>query len=1072
MFRSLSVISVLTACVSVSPGQITQVMSANQAAAPGNAGSAINSTRALSDFGRWCAFASAASDLVPGDSNNAWDVFVRDRSTGQTVRVSVTSAGVQANGDSGWGGAALNLGGVAISDSGRFVVFPSDANNLAAGKTSAHTDIFVHDRDADFDGVFDEPGAISTTRVSTAFGGGDPNGPSWSPDIDALGTRVSFVSSATDLVASDGNTHADVFVTDLGAGTTVRVQAGATPDGPSLAPLFAGPSLVFSSDATNLVAGDTNAATDVFAYSLTGGTVGRLTVDAAGGDPNGPSRATDAGLTGRYIVIESGACDLLDLACAADGNGVDDIYLLDRDGDGDWVFDEPGDLVVTRVSEPASGTDADGPSRGASVSWDGLFVAFLSDATNLAGADSDGSSPNVFLKDLTTQSVGLVGVLPAGGRAVDTGSTVSLSREGGTIAFTDTNAAPNQALLRDTQTLDTDGDSLLDSWEIIGIDANMDGQIDLRLPPRVDAWIQDVIVEVDAMQGMLPAARTLQLIESTFGQQDTRNVQLTLIVDETNLPLATWSANVNPITWPVEFGPFKAAWFGTAAERASPNWPNIRQAKLWAHRYCVFAEQNVSNTIAGMAELPGNDMFLTLGGIWTFWGANPAVQLGVFLHELGHNLNLDHGGGPGITNPAQRAIEYKPNYYSVMNPSFTTPQVGFASSWPGNLSESTFFAANSFPPIFIDESFLFEADGLGGFAGRVSPVGPPPMRLANQTGGVDWDRDGVCCTVLPGVQADANFLAPGMGGPSPNESLFGHNDYANIQVQIGRTGSFGASAHGTTLPSDEYTYQDFQTLNSVGDFHDNFDLYANADPLYVTGGWETWCNGGADALVSDEQWFSPPHAARLSFDGVAGSDVVKRFNETSGRLTLSAMTYVPSQATGAGYLIALNTYCQGGFNWSMQVAFDATTGLVQDVSGLAVPLQTDTWVEFTAEIDLNADRYSNFYAGVPIAEDLTWSSHIGNPNGNPGFARLRAVDLFSLDITEMYVDDLTLVRHDREPPNFCLPDVNGDGVVDNGDIGDFVALFLAEDPAADFTGDGILDNGDIGAFVAAFLAGC
>ncbi|MBZ0172839.1 MAG: hypothetical protein K8E66_10695, partial [Phycisphaerales bacterium] len=433
------------------------------------------------------------------------------------------------------------------------------------------------------------------------------------------------------------------------------------------------------------------------------------------------------------------------------------------------------------------------------------------------------------------------------------------------------NSSPRQIYLRDAQVLDTDNDSLLDSWEVAGIDSNADGTIDLTLPPATDPWVRTVLVEVDAMAGMLPSAQTLATIQNRFGQQDAVSYQLILIIDETNIAPQTWSADIAPVTWPTEFTPFKNAWFGTAAERASPNWANIYQAKLWAHRYCVFARDNVSNTIAGMGELPGNDFFLTLGGVWSFWGSSPAVQLGVFLHELGHNLNLDHGGGLGIATQADRAADNKPNYLSVMNGSWTTPQTGYASSWIGNLSEFVFAAPSSFPPIFIDERLLFELDGVGGFNGYVVPCGPPPMRLVNQSGPVDWDNDGACCSPF-GVSADVNRLAPGMGAPSPGEVLTSHNDYANLQAQIGRTGPFAASAHGTSLPSDEFTYQDFQILETVGDWRDSLDKYGAGDPLYIIGGWETWCDGGGDAFVSDEFSLSPPHAMML----VPGSDVVKR----------------------------------------------------------------------------------------------------------------------------------------------------------------------------------------------------
>jgi hypothetical protein len=180
---------------------------------------------AISDNGRFVAFASAASNLVSGDTNTCAshptsghcpDVFVRDLQTNTTVRVSVSSANGQADGESA---------NPAISADGRYVVFESAATNLVTGDTNDLKDIFLRDRDADNDGIFDEAGAVSTTRVSVATAGTQAvGGESFTSAISANGQIVAFGSLATNLVGSDNNTVTDVFVRDLNASTTTRVS--------------------------------------------------------------------------------------------------------------------------------------------------------------------------------------------------------------------------------------------------------------------------------------------------------------------------------------------------------------------------------------------------------------------------------------------------------------------------------------------------------------------------------------------------------------------------------------------------------------------------------------------------------------------------------------------------------------------------------------------------------------------------------------------------------------------------------------------------------------------------------
>ncbi|HEX9945300.1 MAG TPA: hypothetical protein VGG03_25095 [Thermoanaerobaculia bacterium] len=166
----------------------------------------VSELAAVSADGRFVAFASLASNLVPDDTNNASDVFVHDRRTGTTERVSVDSRGRQGDRDSGFVGVS---GNPAISADGRFVAFPSDATNLVRGDTNGTTDVFVRDR---------LTGA--TERVSVSSGGGQSDGFSDGPAISADGRFVAFQSSAMNLVPDDTSFATDIFVRDRLVGTT------------------------------------------------------------------------------------------------------------------------------------------------------------------------------------------------------------------------------------------------------------------------------------------------------------------------------------------------------------------------------------------------------------------------------------------------------------------------------------------------------------------------------------------------------------------------------------------------------------------------------------------------------------------------------------------------------------------------------------------------------------------------------------------------------------------------------------------------------------------------------------
>jgi Tol biopolymer transport system component len=231
----------------------------------------VSSFPSVTSNGRFVAFESDADSLVVADNNGSVDVFVHDRQTGATTRVSVDSTGTE-------GDAGSRV--PSISEDGQYVAFESDATNLVGvgNDTNVKSDIFVHDRDADGNGIYDEPGpvGVSTARVSVDSVGNQGNENSNSPSISADGRYVAFESDADNLVADDNNGSTDVFVHDRQTGATTRVSvdlAGVEDTGDSNNPSISadGSSVTFQSDADDLVAGDTNFAPDIFVDDLQAG---------------------------------------------------------------------------------------------------------------------------------------------------------------------------------------------------------------------------------------------------------------------------------------------------------------------------------------------------------------------------------------------------------------------------------------------------------------------------------------------------------------------------------------------------------------------------------------------------------------------------------------------------------------------------------------------------------------------------------------------------------------------------------------------------------------------------------
>ncbi len=322
----------------------------------------------ISPDGRYVTFYSDASNLVPGDTNGVADCFIRDRQTRKTERVSVTTSGTQAN-DFSYE--------PSMSADGRYVAFYSYATNLVPGDTNGEYDIFEHDRQTG-----------KTTRVSVDANGGQLNGPSISPSYSADGRYLVFLSYASNLVPNDTNGQPDVFVRDrvTGRSERVNVSSSGVPTGKNAFtenPLISadGRYVVFQSDAIGLVPGDTNKEMDIFVHDRQTGGTERVSVSSSGVQANLQSNVASISGDGRYVAFMSYASNLV----AYDSNYRADIFVHDR---------VTG--VTERVSVPTGRRQANGISLNPSISVDGHFVSFTSIASNLAANDNN-NAQDVFV---------------------------------------------------------------------------------------------------------------------------------------------------------------------------------------------------------------------------------------------------------------------------------------------------------------------------------------------------------------------------------------------------------------------------------------------------------------------------------------------------------------------------------------------------------------------------------------------------------------------------------------------------------------------------------------------------
>lgn len=337
----------------------------------------------ISPDGRFVVFWSFASDLISGDTNGLPDVFLHDRQSGTTERVSIDSNEVQ--------GSSASLGG-SVSDTGRFVAFHS--LNQFENDSNNDFDIYLRDR------TLGVTRLMSTDPTNTTAAGG-----SFDAVVSGDGSTVVWWSFSDNIVAGDSNNQPDVFWRTTGLLIKLLISqpnGGGQADAGSRAPDVSrnGSFVVFDSDSSNLVAGDTNGLSDVFRWDINqapGNPLERISEPSNGTEPNGRSllaKVSDDGATVAYV---SHADNLQDpLLTPTDNNGERDVYL--------W---QSG--TTTLASKSIFGDPLNDASLRAAISHDGSALGYETSSTNIGFEDTNGVSDVVVRPTFTPEITGVSG---------------------------------------------------------------------------------------------------------------------------------------------------------------------------------------------------------------------------------------------------------------------------------------------------------------------------------------------------------------------------------------------------------------------------------------------------------------------------------------------------------------------------------------------------------------------------------------------------------------------------------------------------------------------------------------
>lgn len=416
---------------------------------------------------------------------------------------------------------------------------------------------------------------------------------------------------------------------------------------------------------------------------------------------------------------------------------------------------------------------------------------------------------------------------------------------------------------------DTDGDGLLDDWEDNGIPyTGVDGVEKRYILPGADKNHKTLYVEFDTMPEAPFTIASKRLVERAFAEAPVENpdgttgIDLFIQIDDPDLPTEPVSDTTNN-EFPASAVVFKNQFYGTAEERTDPDRLPMLAAKAKAFRYAI-GYREASTDMGGLGEVGGDD-FVTFAE-----GYNELDYAAVFMHELGHNLNLDHGGTDDINR--------KPNYPSIMNYGLSYRERWNLRFWRLDYSREELSVLNEAD---LDEQVSVGFGGSGYYRRWRTPwYGTPPFDSAcYPDGGIpatfyasldivtrtDFSLD--CDTNDFHVNADLNFnpLDPD-DAASPGEIMYGTDDWSFITLAITPDGPFGGAR-----PRNEMTNADRDFINATF-----------PDPEDICGG--DWNDDGIintlDVLAFLNDWVAAEYWADLNVDGQVNTlDVLTFLNE-------------------------------------------------------------------------------------------------------------------------------------------------------------------------------------------------
>ncbi len=365
---------------------------------------------AISYYGRYVAFSSFSNQVVTGDNNNAWDIFVYDRKEEKTTRVSIASNGTESNGDSRR---------PSISGNGQLVVFQSAASNLVDNDTNGVDDIFLHDTKTG-----------ETQRISVSGNGSQANGKSDYPVISSDGRFIAFRSAASNLVENDTNGEQDIFLYERDSGKITRISISS--DGEQGNDFSGAPSIssdgryiAFRTKATNLHPKGINEDPDILIHDRLTRQTEMVSLSSAGqpywGNPGNPSISAD----GRYVVFQS----THDKLVSGYMNWEPDIFLHDR-MTGKTTLIPPGAGAITQGK----------PSTNPAISGNGQLIVFQAARAKLLPDATKPKQQDVFLYDRESGKVIRISTTIEGEDGNKWATRPVISGDGSSIAFQSTSS--------------------------------------------------------------------------------------------------------------------------------------------------------------------------------------------------------------------------------------------------------------------------------------------------------------------------------------------------------------------------------------------------------------------------------------------------------------------------------------------------------------------------------------------------------------------------------------------------------------------------------------------------------